>query len=93
MRRELRVVGDVVAMRQKHLCHAAHRLDPLDQWGGKPRRINEHVTALLRRPHDQIGPGAEACLRRIAAEEDIVDDVRGKRVRGRASIPVTHGAD
>src|SRR5690349_13635605 len=35
--REPRMIGNVIAMRQKHFAHAAHRGDPLDKLRGEAR--------------------------------------------------------
>ena len=94
VRRELRVVGDVVAMRQKHQRHAAHLLDAPDERRREPRRIDQDVAARFRRADDQVRPGAEARLRGEAAEEDVLEDAGGKRarrfarVRGATTVPI-----
>jgi len=72
---ELGVVGNVVAVRQQHEIHAAQFFHAFYEGSIEARRIDEHVTALLGRAHDQIGPRAEARFRGEAAKINIVHDM------------------
>ena len=88
MSRELRVVGDVVPVREKHEGHAAHLFEAFDERTGKSGRIDEDIAAVFRPADDQIRPRAEARLGRKAAEEHVREDVGGKRVSRLARIPM-----
>ena len=48
MRGELRMVRDVVAMREPHQADAAHLLETLDERRGEARRVDQDVPAFIR---------------------------------------------
>ena len=88
VRRELRVIGDIVTVGEKHQLHAAHAFDALHQRRREARGIHQHVAALTWRTHDEVRPRPEARLRGKAAEVDIADNGFGKSpdARGRAAM-------
>ena len=58
--------------------HSPPLFDAPRQWSCESRRINQHVSTLLRGPHNQVRPRSKACFRREPAEIDVVHDVHRK---------------
>src|ERR1700692_173782 len=92
MRGEFGVVGDVIAMREKHEIDAAHLLDAFYAGIVEPRRIDQDVAALFLRANDQVGPCTEAGFRRETAKIDIVHNVGRKRFDAGAGASAGRGA-
>src|SRR5207249_5338180 len=61
--RELRMVGDIVPVRQEHRADASELADAPHQGRGEARRIDQDVAPFRVRTDDEIAPGSIARLR------------------------------
>ena len=93
MRGKFGVVGDVVAVREEHEIDAAHFLDAFHERIVETRRIDEDISALLFRAHDQVRPRAEARFRSEAAKINVIHDVGRKSFDAGAGAAAGHCAD
>ena len=66
------MIGDIVAMGQKHCPNTAHRRDLFAELGGKPGRIYQHVAAFSFRTNYQVAPCAKARFRSKATEVNVL---------------------
>ena len=66
------MIGDIVAMGQKHCPDTAHRRDLFAELGGKPGRIYQHVAAFRFRTNYQVAPRSKARFRGKAAKVNIL---------------------
>lgn len=85
---KLRMVGNVVSMRQEHLTDTPQGFDLSDERPGKAGRVNENVAPIRGAAHDEVRPGAKIRFGRKPAEVHVGRDVLGKRpparLRGRS---------
>lgn len=87
------MVGNIIPMGKEHERDPSHLFDAPYQWRSEPRRIHQDITARLRRPDDEVCPGAEAQLRGIATEIDAISYPVGESHHPFASIAPGNRAD